>query len=81
MVVHLKLKGKKIDLKKTNHVLVSAQAGENWHNFVLWCIENDFGGIENLASIPGNVGSAPIQNIGAYGKEISEVIENCRGVF
>ena len=56
-------------------------AGENWDELVWWCIENNFGGIENLVSIPGNVGSAPIQNIGAYGKEIKDVIENCKGVF
>ncbi len=55
-----------------DQVLVTAQAGENWHEFVLWCIDHDFGGLENLSLIPGNVGTSPIQNIGAYGVEIKD---------
>lgn len=76
-VVHLNLKGKKVVEDSENEVLVQAMAGENWHQFVLWCIEQDFGGIENLSLIPGNVGTAPIQNIGAYGVEIKDVFESC----
>ena len=52
-------------------------AGENWHEFVLYCLENNFGGLENLSLIPGNVGTAPIQNIGAYGVEIKDRFESC----
>lgn len=73
-VVHIHLKGIEIietDLKK-NNVLIKAQAGENWHDFVLWCIAKDFGGLENLSLIPGNVGTSPMQNIGAYGVEIKD---------
>lgn len=53
-------------------VVTKAAAGENWHQFVLWCVKNGFGGLENLSLIPGNVGSSPIQNIGAYGVEIKD---------
>ena len=80
-ILKIEIKGIEIINEDDNEVLVSVGAGENWDELVWWCIENNFGGIENLVSIPGNVGSAPIQNIGAYGKEIKDVIENCKGVF
>ena len=80
-ILKIEIKGIEIINEDEDEVLVSVGAGENWNDLVWWSIENNFGGLENLVSIPGNVGSAPIQNIGAYGKEINEVIENCRGIF
>src|SRR5690606_22792823 len=79
-VVHINLKGIQIVKQDENHVWVKAQAGENWHQFVLWTLENDFGGIENLSLIPGNIGSAPIQNIGAYGVELKDVFDSCKAI-
>ncbi len=75
LVIHINTKGKKIIKQDENHVWVKVAAGENWHEFVLWCLENNYGGVENLALIPGNVGTSPIQNIGAYGVEVKDVIE------
>ena len=68
-----------IEIIKENHkeVIVKVQSGENWHQFVLWCLKNNYGGVENLALIPGKVGAAPIQNIGAYGVEIKDVFLSC----
>lgn len=80
LVIHINMKGIDIVSENDHSVTVKAQAGENWHEFVLWCIENDFGGVENLSLIPGNVGTAPIQNIGAYGVEVKDVIESCEAV-
>lgn len=77
LVIHLDLKGISIISETENHVLIKANAGENWHELVLWCLENDFGGIENLSLIPGNVGTAPIQNIGAYGVELKDTFSEC----
>lgn len=73
-VLHLNIQGKSIQKnKEENIVFVKAMAGENWHEFVLWTLENNFGGLENLSLIPGNVGTSPMQNIGAYGIEIKDV--------
>ncbi|MCB4798863.1 UDP-N-acetylmuramate dehydrogenase [Neotamlana laminarinivorans] len=80
IVIHVNLKGIEIVSQTDDFVYVKAQAGENWHNFVLWCIENNFGGIENLSLIPGNVGTAPIQNIGAYGVELKDCFESCETI-
>jgi len=72
LVIHLDLKGIIVNNTEKNTVYVTAEAGENWHEFVLWCISQNYGGLENLSLIPGNVGTSPIQNIGAYGVEIKD---------
>jgi len=80
LVIHLDLKGKFILEQTEDFVFVQANAGENWHEFVLWAIGQDFGGIENMSLIPGNVGTTPIQNIGAYGTEIKDTFFSCQAI-
>ncbi len=80
LVIHLNLKGKKIISETDSVVTLQAMAGENWHEFVQYCINNDFGGLENLSLIPGNVGTAPIQNIGAYGVELKDTFISCEAL-
>ncbi len=80
LVIYLNLKGIEMISDTENNVSVKAMAGENWHEFVLNCLKNDFGGLENLSLIPGNIGSAPIQNIGAYGVELKDTFESCTTV-
>jgi UDP-N-acetylmuramate dehydrogenase len=73
LVLHMALSGRAIVGEQDGCTLVRAQAGENWHAFVQWTLEQGLGGLENLSLIPGTVGAAPIQNIGAYGLEIKDV--------
>lgn len=80
LVIHVDLKGKKIVQSDDDFVWVEAQAGENWHEFVLWTIDQDFGGLENMSLIPGNVGTTPVQNIGAYGAEIKDTFVSCQAL-
>jgi UDP-N-acetylmuramate dehydrogenase len=80
LVIHIDLKGKRITAENEDYVWVESQAGENWHEFVLWTIDQDFGGLENMSLIPGNVGTTPVQNIGAYGTEIKDTFISCEAL-
>lgn len=73
LVLHMASRGKRIIDESAEQVLVEAEAGEPWHPFVLWTLEQGLAGLENLSLIPGTVGASPIQNIGAYGVEIKDV--------
>ncbi|MBS3915361.1 MAG: UDP-N-acetylmuramate dehydrogenase [Bacteroidetes bacterium] len=73
LVLRNSLLGKSVIQDAGDAVIVELAGGENWHQSVLWAIEQGFGGIENLSLIPGSVGAAPIQNIGAYGVELEQV--------
>ncbi|MUP46788.1 UDP-N-acetylmuramate dehydrogenase [Gramella sp. BOM4] len=79
-VVHIGLKGKEVLQQTEEEVIIEAAAGENWHDLVLWTLEQGFGGLENLSLIPGNVGTAPIQNIGAYGVELKDHFASCKAM-
>jgi UDP-N-acetylmuramate dehydrogenase len=76
LVMLMQIKGIQKVAEDEKYIWLKAGAGENWHQFVLYAVENNLGGIENLSLIPGTVGAAPIQNIGAYGTEVREVIES-----
>ena len=80
LVIHLDIKGIEVVDEDSTSVTVESMAGENWHEFVLNCVHKDYGGLENLSLIPGNVGASPIQNIGAYGVELKDVFESCRAL-
>jgi UDP-N-acetylmuramate dehydrogenase len=73
VVAKNEMRGVEVLNQDEHHIYVRAAAGENWHQFVLYCIQNNYAGIENLSLIPGNVGASPMQNIGAYGVEIKDV--------
>ena len=72
----INITGQEILSSDQTHTLIAVGAGVNWHEFVAWTLENNLPGLENLALIPGTVGAAPIQNIGAYGVEIADYIES-----
>lgn len=72
----MQIKGRRLLESTDTHVLLEAMAGEDWHEFVTWTVDQGYGGLENLALIPGTVGASPIQNIGAYGLELSEVMDS-----
>jgi UDP-N-acetylmuramate dehydrogenase len=80
MIIHPAMKGIKIISEDRKSCVISVPAGENWDDFVNFCVRNQYYGIENLSLIPGSAGAAPIQNIGAYGMEACETIQQVKGI-
>jgi UDP-N-acetylmuramate dehydrogenase len=74
LIIKDELKGIEIVSETDDKINIRASAGENWHTLVMYCVQNNYGGIENLSLIPGTAGAAPMQNIGAYGVEIKETV-------
>ncbi|MGI8581327.1 MAG: UDP-N-acetylmuramate dehydrogenase [Chitinophagaceae bacterium] len=73
LILKNEIKGVNTIHEDEDHIYVKAGAGENWHQFVIHCIKNNFAGAENLSLIPGNIGASPMQNIGAYGVEVKDI--------
>lgn len=80
VVIYPDLKGYEVVRQTSDHVWVKAYAGENWDQFVSYCVSKKWGGVENLSLIPGNVGASPVQNIGAYGVEVKDVIDTVEAI-
>lgn len=80
LVIKNEIKGIARIEEDEDRILIKSGSGENWHEFVMQCVKNDWGGIENLSLIPGTVGAAPMQNIGAYGVEIRETLHEVEAV-
>ena len=81
LIIHNCIKGIRVIHETKRDVLVEAGAGENWHTFVRSCLDKGWGGLENLSLIPGTVGAAPIQNIGAYGVEQENIFDSLRAIY
>jgi len=77
-ILHAENEDIKIEDRTNDYVIVSAGAGTNWDRFVEWCVDNDLGGLENLSLIPGNTGAVPVQNIGAYGVEAKDALQQVK---
>jgi UDP-N-acetylmuramate dehydrogenase len=79
-IIYPGIAGISVEQESRDNVIVSAGAGIVWDDFVAWCVERGFGGAENLSLIPGNCGAVPVQNIGAYGIEVKDIISRVRGI-
>lgn len=79
-ILHPEIAGIKIEVRHPEYAIVSSGAGVNWDKLVEWSVNNGYGGLENLSLIPGMVGATPVQNIGAYGVEVKDIVEKVRTV-
>jgi len=80
LVLRYTATGREVIAEDDASVMLRVAAGEHWHTLVCWCLEQGYHGLENLALIPGTVGAAPIQNIGAYGVELAPFVEAVHAV-
>ena len=80
LVIKIEIEGIRILEENDEDIFIEVGAGENWHQFVMFCIENNWAGVENLSLIPGTVGASPMQNIGAYGVEIKELFHQLKAI-
>ncbi|GGW23058.1 UDP-N-acetylmuramate dehydrogenase [Arenibacter certesii] len=80
LVLYINIKGITTVWEDEDHICIAVNAGENWHGLVLWTLKHNYGGLENLSLIPGNSGTAPIQNIGAYGVELKDTFVSCKAI-
>jgi UDP-N-acetylmuramate dehydrogenase len=80
LVIKNEIRGIKVMEEDDQSIRLNVGSGENWHEFVLYCVAHNYGGIENLSLIPGTIGAAPMQNIGAYGVEVKNVIHEVHAV-
>ncbi len=80
VVIHIAIPGIELVRDDEQHLYVRAGAGVVWHDLVMYCVQNNYAGMENLALIPGTVGAAPMQNIGAYGVEIEQIFESLTAI-
>ena len=80
LVLKVEIKGKRLVHETANAFVVEAGAGENWHDFVTWTLAQGYAGLENMALIPGTVGAAPVQNVGAYGVELQDRFDSLEAI-
>lgn len=80
LVIKINLKGIETVWEDDSTIVLKAGAGEPWHSFVMFCVTNNYGGVENMSLIPGTIGAAPMQNIGAYGVEVKDVIKTVEAI-
>jgi len=80
IVIKNHILGKTVESETAEHVVIGVGGGENWHELIEWTLLQNYGGLENLSLIPGTVGAAPIQNIGAYGVELKDVFEKLEAI-
>lgn len=80
IVIHNNIEGKEVIEEDEEFYFLKVGAGENWHELVMYCVEKNYAGMENLSLIPGNVGASPMQNIGAYGVEVKDLITEVEAI-